>query len=100
MPARTGVQYTGHAAAVTSLCFLPAAPDRVASCDQQGTIHVWSMQSGRQVHLFAEPASPRRAPGLAARDSRGVGVYDLDSDSDTDQQQAAQEASLGVPSWD
>ena len=79
---------------MTSLCFLPAAPDRVASCDQQGTIHVWSLRSGRQAHLFAEPASLGR--GLA-KDSRGVGVYDLDSDSDTDQQQAAAEASLGVP---
>jgi len=80
------VQYTGHSSAVTSVCHLPA--ERVASCDQLGSVHVWSLRSGKKLHVFMPPSTSRRAAARAVKVETGVGVYDLDSDEESGGEQA------------
>ena len=84
-----GVQYSGHTAAINSMCYLPGASDRVASCDQHGCVHIWSCSSGKQTACFSTPSSARKAaqaqnPG---RVSPRAGTYDLDTDSDNSAQE-------------
>lgn len=75
------MQYTGHAAPVLGVCIPSATAARVASCDQNGGIHVWSLQNGRCAHLFREPQQRRRIPEPSVA---AVSVYNLDSDSEAD----------------
>jgi hypothetical protein len=66
------------------MCHLAA--ERVASCDQLGCVHIWSLQSGKKLHVFTPP---RRVAARTVKVELGVGVYDLDSDEEIGGEQAS-----------
>ncbi|XP_057859002.2 protein GFS12 isoform X1 [Cryptomeria japonica] len=45
------IGYTGHEEVVNDICILPGC-ERIASCD--GTVHIWSGQTGKCISTFSE----------------------------------------------